>query len=384
MAKVETSTLFPENNDVLTVTEFTSRIKLLLEENVPTCWIRGEVSNYKKQSSGHLYFTLKDQGSQLPVAVFRNDALKMNFELRDGLQVVVCGEISVYEPRGAYQFIGKLLLQDGLGKLQIEFERLKKKLWEEGLFDPAKKKQIPPLPKTIGFITSPTGAAIHDFISILRRRQWKGRLIVLPAQVQGKEAPGELIRQLKRAQQLGWFDLLVIGRGGGSIEDLWAFNDELLAREIAASKLPIISAVGHEIDFTLSDFAADLRAETPSAAAEHVSSRYLDCINRLDLACDNFVNLVKQQIQNNKATLNLMVSKLQSLSPKNRLQYLSLKTDECERRLIGATDSTLLASKNHLHRIELQFKQQSPKSIIESKKISFGHLLGKLNYFRNR
>ena len=207
--------------------------------------------------------------------MFRTQAVRQSVKVRDGLQVVAYGEVGVYEPRGQYQLVVKTLVDDGVGALQREYEALKRRLSEEGLFDPGRKKPVPQMPATVGFLTSPTGAAVQDFMRILIRRGWRGRVVVLPSRVQGEGAAAEMVAMLGLAEALGIFDLIVIGRGGGSIEDLWAFNEEPLVRAVAACRVPTISAVGHEVDFTLCDFAADVRAETPSAAAELISSEFV-------------------------------------------------------------------------------------------------------------
>ena len=266
---------------VASVGEFTRRIKVLLETGIRPGWVRGEVSNLRQQASGHVYFSLKDSEAQLSAVMFRGDAARQSLKLRDGQQVLVYGEINVYEVRGSYQLIVRVVVEDGVGRLQQEFEALKQKLADEGLFDPAKKKPLPEMPATVGFITSPTGAAVQDFLRILIRRGWRGRVVILPAKVQGEGAADEIAAMLQQAEVLGIFDLLVIGRGGGSLEDLWAFNEEPLVRAVAACTVPVISAVGHEIDFTLSDFVADVRAETPSAAAELISSHFVEALERV-------------------------------------------------------------------------------------------------------
>ncbi|HRP05712.1 MAG TPA: exodeoxyribonuclease VII large subunit, partial [Opitutaceae bacterium] len=287
--------LFSGQDRVATVTEFTRRVKGLLESQIPPGWVRGEVSNLRRQSSGHVYFSLKDAGAQLSAVLFRGDAQRQSVELRDGQQVVVFGEISVYEARGNYQLIARVIVDDGVGKLQREFEALKRKLQAEGLFERERKRALPEMPRTVGFITSPTGAAVRDFIQILRRRNWRGRVVVLPAKVQGVGAAEEMVAMLGQAAAMELFDILVIGRGGGSLEDLWAFNEEVLVRAVAASSVPIISAVGHEIDVTLCDFAADVRAETPSAAAELISSRFVACNERLGQAGEALLRRVESE-----------------------------------------------------------------------------------------
>lgn len=324
---------------ILTVSEYTQEVKHLLEQGMPPCWVRGEVSNLRKQGSGHLYFTLKDARSQVSCVVFRGDALRLSVELKDGIQILLYGEISVYEPRGAYQIVGRIVLGEGKGGLREEFEKLKNQLSAEGLFDSARKKTIPLLPRTIGFITSPSGAAIQDFISIMKRRSWRGRLVVLPAQVQGKTAAAEIVEQIKRAEAMGCFDLLIVGRGGGSLEDLWAFNEEPLVREIARCRIPVISAVGHEIDFTLSDFAADLRAETPSAAAEYILRNYAECINQVEM----------------------LISRMRGASPRARLEHIALRLDDLGTRIYLATQIALKGKRKVLDEIMITFRELSPE-----------------------
>lgn len=261
--------------NVLTVTELTRRIKSLLEHEVGAVWVEGEVSNFRAQASGHCYFTLKDAGAQLSAVLFRGDAARVKFRLDDGLKVVAMGDVSVYEARGQYQIIVRELMPKGLGALQLAFEQLKRKLEAEGLFDPARKKPIPLLPKRIAVVTSPTGAAIRDFLNVIRRRYPNVHIVIAPARVQGEGAAEEIaasvdyLNELHASRQLP-FDVIVLARGGGSLEDLWAFNEEIVARAVARSAIPTISAIGHEIDFTICDFVADLRAPTPSAAAELV------------------------------------------------------------------------------------------------------------------
>src|SRR5476649_598154 len=247
MAKKEPELDLGDAGRVRTVSEFTREVKELLEGGLRPGWVRGEVSNLRAQASGHIYFSLKDAGAQLSAVLFRGDAARQTVKLRDGAQVVAYGEVSVYEARGQYQLIVRAVIEDGVGKLQREFEALKARLAAEGLFAPERKRAIPTMPQTVGFITSPTGAAVQDFLRILTRRGWRGRVVVLPAKVQGEGAAAEMIAMLGLAGTLGIFDLIVIGRGGGSIEDLCAFNEEILVRAVAACPVPTISAVGHEI-----------------------------------------------------------------------------------------------------------------------------------------
>ena len=252
------------------VSELTSRIAGLLEREFPDVWIEGEVSNYRPAQSGHLYFTLKDAGAQIRCVCFRDQARSLKFKPEDGLQVILRGSIGVYEPRGEYQVYVSYIEPAGVGALQLAFEQLKKKLAAEGLFDEARKKPLPVLPRRIGVVSSPTGAAIRDILRVLKRRFPNVHLLLFPVKVQGEGAAGEIAEAVKYFNRAKAADVLIVARGGGSLEDLWAFNEEVVARAIAASEIPVITGVGHETDFTIADFAADLRAPTPSAAAEIV------------------------------------------------------------------------------------------------------------------
>ena len=270
-----------KSDKIYTVSEITRRIKLLLEEGFRSVWVEGEISNVRRPSSGHCYFTLKDEESQIGAVIYRSAMGGIPCELTDGLAVVALGSVSVYGRRGSYQIRIRKLEPKGLGALQLAFDQLKEKLRKEGLFDRAKKKPIPLLPSRIGVVTSPTGAAIRDILNVLGRRFSNIHLILYPVRVQGETAGGEISRALDRLNQLDLVDVIIVGRGGGSLEDLWAFNEEEVARAISRSRIPVISAVGHEIDFTISDFAADLRAPTPSTAAEMVISRRDELLNAL-------------------------------------------------------------------------------------------------------
>ena len=352
----------PPDSQIFSVSEFTRRVKTLLEREMPEVWLRGEISNFRRQASGHCYFSLKDAGSQVSTVLFRGNAAKTQLDLRDGLQVIAFGRVTVYEPRGNYQLIVHYLLEDGLGKLQQDFERLKRKLSGEGLFDPERKKVLPLLPAAVGFITSPTGAALRDFISILRRRGWPGRLIVLPAKVQGAEAATEITAMIENARSLGFIDLLVVGRGGGSVEDLWPFNDEILVRAVSDCSIPVISAVGHEIDFTLIDFAADCRAETPSAAAELISSLYLECVERcrsFDQALDERAAACLERCRGETA---LHESHLLRLSPINRIEQHFLRLDDLTNRLQAALRQGIASGRHQLQDLAARAASISPES----------------------
>ncbi len=255
---------------VYTVTELTARIKGHLEERFPAFWVQGEISNLRLPASGHAYFTLKDDQAQLRCVLFRNRWRRVRFEPEDGLAVLAFGGLDVYAARGEYQLVVDLLEPKGLGALQLAFEQLKRRLLAEGLFDPARKRPLPPFPRTIGIVTSPSGAALSDVLRIVGRRFAGLRIVIAPVRVQGEEAPAEIVRGLRDLDALPEVDVVIVARGGGSIEDLSAFNDERVARAIAACRVPVISAVGHETDVTIADLVADLRAPTPSGAAELV------------------------------------------------------------------------------------------------------------------
>jgi len=255
---------------VYTVSEITGLVKLDLETSFPQVWVEGEISNFHRHTSGHVYFTLKDRTAALRAAMFRGEVARLRFEPKDGMQVVCRGRVSVYEPRGEYQLVVDTAEPKGKGALQLAFEQLKEKLRVEGLFDPGRKRKLPLLPKRIGVVTSPRGAAIVDIVRTLERRFAKLHVLIYPARVQGEGAADEIVAGIDRLGAWPGIDVLIVGRGGGSIEDLWAFNEEKVARAIVRSPVPVISAVGHEVDFTIADFVADIRASTPTAAAEMV------------------------------------------------------------------------------------------------------------------
>ncbi len=342
------------------VTEFTRRVKRILEDGVRPGWVRGEVSNVRAQASGHVYFSLKDAGAQLSAVLFRGDALRQTVKLRDGAQVVVYGEVSVYEARGQYQLIVRAVVEDGVGRLQREFEALKARLAAEGLFAKERKVPIPPMPRVVGFITSPTGAAVQDFVRIIRRRCWFGHVIVLPVKVQGEGAAAEMAAMLQLAQRRGGFDLLVIGRGGGSLEDLWAFNEEVLVRAVAECPLPIISAVGHEIDVTLCDFAADLRAETPSAAAELITSQFVGCCERLRQGREALDTLMDAALQRARAEVGHARSRLRLLTPSRQIEQGFLRLDDMANRLGAALRHSAQDRRRQLAEVRGRFDQHSP------------------------
>lgn len=292
------------NDKYITVSQLTRYIKYKIDNdvNLNEVFLKGEISNFKAHSRGHYYFTLKDEGSRINAIMFASSTRKIKFMPQDGMKVLVTGKISVFEANGGYQIYVNDMLEDGVGNLYIAFEQLKKKLELEGLFDPGIKKQIPKIPKCVGVVTAPTGAAIKDIISTIKRRWPLAEVLLFPSLVQGENAASDIVRQIKLSENYD-IDTLIVGRGGGSIEDLWPFNEEIVARAIYECPIPVISAVGHEIDFTIADFVADLRAPTPTGAAElavpavNDVNNYLNQLKiRLNKSMQNFIKAYMQRL----------------------------------------------------------------------------------------
>ncbi|MBP1714450.1 MAG: Exodeoxyribonuclease large subunit [Deltaproteobacteria bacterium] len=319
------------SRSILTVSQLTSEIRSLLERSFENVWVEGEISNLRLPGSGHLYFTLKDEKAQIRGVMFRLQNRLLKFEPRDGLQVIGYGRVTVYEPRGDYQIILDYLEPKGLGALQLAFEQLKEKLAAEGLFDPARKRPIPHLPQRIGIVTSSTGAAIRDILHIIDRRFANVQVLLYPVRVQGQGAAQEIAQAIQALNQLPEVDVMIVGRGGGSLEDLWAFNEEIVARAISSSRIPVISAVGHEIDFTIADFVADLRASTPSAAAELVVRNKVELVQNLE-------NLKRALLQSFRTMLEMQQEHLFSMrerltDPRRRLSDQRIRLDDLSSRL---------------------------------------------------
>jgi exodeoxyribonuclease VII large subunit len=358
---------------ILSVTDLTRRVKDLLEGNFPGVWVEGEISNLRSPSSGHVYFTLKDANAQLAVVVFRGVAMKVGFALKDGLQVIAFGDVSVYERSGQYQLVALQLLPKGLGALQLAFEELKQRLAREGLFDAARKKLIPILPQHIGLVTSPAGAAIRDFLNIINRRFPNVHIVVNPVRVQGDGAGKEIAAAIDEFNALHAsgrlpLDVMIITRGGGSLEDLWAFNEEVVARALARSKIPTISAVGHEIDFTISDFVADLRAPTPSAAAELVVK-----------AKDEFARQIMQYQARLQKDLRLrLVEARQRFStlatsyvfhrPAEVVRQYQQQLDDYAHRLHRAPGATVAAHRARWKTVAQKFRLLSPQAMLVNRR----------------
>ncbi len=321
---------------IYTVSEITQLIKLELETAFPLLWIEGEVSNFHRHHSGHLYFTLKDKRSQLRAVMFRSEALQVPFDLKDGLQVVCKGRINVYEPRGEYQLLTEVIEPKGKGALQLAFEQLKEKLKAEGLFDLGIKKKLPLLPKKIGVVTSPRGAAIIDILRTLERRFARLQVLIYPVKVQGEGAADEIVEGIDYLSSLPDIEVIVVGRGGGSIEDLWAFNEEKVARAIWRCPVPVISAVGHEIDFTIADFVADIRASTPSAAAEIVVEKEESFRERIDNLEQRMIRSLQYFLQEKRHEVFALIHHRAFQNFKLWLLNLQQRVDQLE---LGAVDS---------------------------------------------
>jgi exodeoxyribonuclease VII large subunit len=320
---------------IYTVSEITGIIKSRLEGLFPKLWIEGEISNFHRHQSGHLYFTLKDDKAQLKGVMFRSGAQKVAFELKNGLQIVCRGRLNVYVPRGDYQLMIDLIEPKGKGALQLAFEQLKEKLSKEGLFDPSIKKKIPMLPKKIGIVTSPRGAAIVDILRTMERRFVKTHVIVYPAKVQGEGAAEEIVEGIEFMSRYPGLDVLIVGRGGGSIEDLWAFNEEKVARAIFRCPIPVISAVGHEIDFTIADFVADIRASTPSAAAEMVLEKEQSFYERIDNLESRMQHLLRYAVQERRNEVLSLIHHQAFQNFKMKLFNLAQSIDDLQTRALN-------------------------------------------------
>lgn len=327
----EEEELSSEEPAVYSVSELNKNIRDILEGRFPLIWLKGEISNFKAHTSGHFYFSLKDAKAQINAVMFRGFNSQLRFRPEDGMEVLVRGKITVYEPRGNYQIFCESMEPVGAGALQKAYEQLKAKLQSEGLFDTERKREIPALPRHIAIVTSPTGAAIRDMLNVLGRRFKAARITLVPCKVQGEQAPAEIVQAISLANRLDDVDVMIVGRGGGSIEDLWAFNDEGVARAIANSGIPVISAVGHEVDFTIADFVADLRAPTPSAAAELVVKNAADLMDRVANLRRGLHLLIKRQFSSLRETTAQMSKRL--IDPQRRLQDSSIRCDELMQRL---------------------------------------------------
>ena len=368
------------NPEYITISELNHYIKGVMDDNIflNKVYLKGEISNFKAHTRGHLYFTLKDEGSRLNAVMFSYQANSLKFEPADGMKVLVCGKISVYEATGVYQIYVESMEQDGLGNLYIEFEKLKKKLAAEGLFDPDKKQKIPKVPKKIGIVTASTGAAIRDILTTIKRRFPICETILFPSLVQGNEAAKDIVKKIEIANTYD-IDTLIVGRGGGSIEDLWPFNEEIVARAIYNSKVPVISAVGHEIDFTIADFVADLRAPTPTAAAElavpniDTINTYLDnAISRSTLSINNLIDAKKQTLN---SFLTSYILKKPTAMYEIKEQNLDFLIDRLNKEMKLVLDNVNI----RLFKLVNSYVITNPDILYKYKKQNLDHIINKLD-----
>ncbi len=342
---------------VLKVRDLTRLVKGVLEESFPSVVVEGEISNFKRHMpSGHLYFTLKDEEAQVRCVMWRSDAAKVRFEVSDGMKVIVKGRVSLYEPRGDFQLYAVDLVPAGQGALQLAFEQLKKKLEDEGLFDEERKREIPEFPSRIGVVTSLEGAAVRDIISIISRRFPAVEVVIYPVKVQGDGAAEEIARAIRDFNKLSTVDVLIVGRGGGSLEDLWAFNEEVVARSIFDSAIPVISAVGHQVDYTIADFVADVRAATPSAAAELIVPDRQEVVAGVQSEVRTMGRLIEQKIYGLTLELDKLSHHYALQQPSSLVDQKSQLADELTRRLetetqhyVDVTGQKLIAVDSHLN-----------------------------------
>ncbi|WP_404819189.1 exodeoxyribonuclease VII large subunit [Vibrio tritonius] len=348
------------NQNIYTVSRLNAEVRLLLENEMGIVWLLGEISNFSAPVSGHWYLTLKDSRAQVKAAMFKGSNRFVQFRPQNGQQVLVKARLSLYEPRGDYQIIIESMQPEGDGRLQQEFEKLKMQLAAEGLFAQTLKHPLPEHPKRVGIITSKTGAALHDILNVLKRRDPSLPVIIYPTMVQGDEAAIQIAQAIGRANSRNECDVLIVGRGGGSLEDLWCFNNEIVARTIAASQIPIISAVGHEVDVTIADFVADVRAPTPSAAAELVSRDNSHKMQAFFNAQQKLVNSWRYYLSQQKTQLTQLNYRLDKQHPMYRLERQQQRLDEREMRLKQAILKRCQQTRQHLARQEYRLQLQSP------------------------
>ncbi len=352
---------------VLTVRELTAHVKRLIDADdlLQDVAVRGEISNFTHHGSGHMYFSLKDEASQLRCVCFRGPAGSLPFYPANGMQVVAFGNVGVYEKRGEYQLYVRWMQQDGLGALHLAFERLKAKLEAEGLFEPARKRPLPRFPRRVAVVTSPTGAAVRDIITVLRRRYPALSIALVPTIVQGEEAPESIIGSIRLAHEALQPDVIIVGRGGGSLEDLWAFNDEAVARAIFASPVPVVSAVGHETDFTIADFVADVRAPTPSAAAEMVAPDIHELHRYLNELAARSRRAVLSEVSAARERLGAVIQRRPFARPFERIDQLSQELDELGTALQNAFGRMLESQAQRLEAVRGRLEALGPQSVLK-------------------
>ncbi|MCV3288688.1 exodeoxyribonuclease VII large subunit [Aeromonas media] len=353
---------------IFTVTRLNSAVRMILEQDLGLVWLTGELSNLAMPSSGHWYFSLKDISAQVRCAMFKGNNRRVPFRPQDGMQVLVQARVSLYEPRGDYQLIIESMQPAGDGMLALRFEELKRRLGAEGLFDEGRKRPLPREPRAVGLITSATGAALHDMLTVLGRRAPDLPVFIYPTQVQGSAAIGQIVSAIALANRRAEVDVLIVGRGGGSLEDLWCFNEEAVARAIAHSAIPVVSAVGHEVDVTISDFAADLRAPTPSAAAELVAPDRSARAQRLVHLKQRLVQAISRRQTAARHGFALLQKRLDHQDPKRRLEQQSQRLDELSGRLQQLLNLRLHQGERRLANLELRLQARSPEKLLAAGK----------------
>ncbi|WP_407578709.1 exodeoxyribonuclease VII large subunit [Citrobacter koseri] len=353
--------LSSQTSSIFTVSRLNQTVRLLLEQEMGQVWISGEISNFTQPASGHWYFTLKDDTAQVRCAMFRNSNRRVTFRPQHGQQVLVRANITLYEPRGDYQIIVESMQPAGEGLLQQKYELLKAKLQAEGLFDQQYKQPLPSPAHCVGVITSKTGAALHDILHVLKRRDPSLPVIIYPTAVQGDDAPGQIVRAIERANARNECDVLIVGRGGGSLEDLWSFNDERVARAIFASRIPVVSAVGHETDVTIADFVADLRAPTPSAAAEIVSRNQQELLRQIQSAQQRLGMAMDYYLANRNRRFTQLFHRLQQQHPQLRLARQQTMLERLRQRMNFALDNQLKCAASRQQRVLQRLNQQNPQ-----------------------
>ncbi|UCP13270.1 exodeoxyribonuclease VII large subunit [Aeromonas media] len=353
---------------IFTVTRLNSAVRMILEQDLGLVWLTGELSNLAMPSSGHWYFSLKDISAQVRCAMFKGNNRRVPFRPQDGMQVLVQARVSLYEPRGDYQLIIESMQPAGDGMLALRFEELKRRLGAEGLFDEGRKRPLPREPRAVGLVTSATGAALHDMLTVLGRRAPDLPVFIYPTQVQGSAAIGQIVAAIALANRRAEVDVLIVGRGGGSLEDLWCFNEEAVARAIAHSTIPVVSAVGHEVDVTISDFAADLRAPTPSAAAELVAPDRSARAQRLVHLKQRLVQAISRRQTAARHGFALLQKRLDHQDPKRRLEQQSQRLDELSGRLQQLLNLRLHQGERRLANLELRLQARSPEKLLAAGK----------------
>jgi exodeoxyribonuclease VII large subunit len=354
-----------EQARILTVSALNREVRQLIELSLGSVWVEGEISNLARPSSGHIYFSLKDEKAQVRCAMFRQNNRRLGFEPANGLKVLVRGRVSLYEPRGDYQLIAEHIEEAGVGALRLRFEALKARLEDEGLFDPARKRDLPAIPARIGIVTSPTGAALRDVLISLKRRFPATQVLIYPTSVQGDKAAAEIVAALERASSRAECDLLILTRGGGSLEDLWPFNEEIVARAVYAVSIPVIVGVGHETDFTIAEFVADLRAPTPSQAAELAVPEQRDYVERLLGVAETLERYLRRSIRDQQRKLDTLEHRLNRAHPGVMLRTKQQRVDELEARIRRALKQAMTGIAARVKLVERSLVSLSPLATLD-------------------